>query len=415
VRTSCGIIFAVLVVGCSTEEDLYDPYPVPVDLTTGPVLVRASSGRNGTPYVAVVDTLSPMTVVDDFEPGTPSDSTRRQVDLVIRDQSQPPISRWLFPQVSTIDTHPCEDTESLCQVGLGSATSRIRSIIGADLLGRGAVSFDMPESQMRFFPDVAGENGDRGRACQAVFVSPFAGGGTLIVGGADVTYPARRIALGVCIHYDAEEADPLRRGAPGLLVVSTGLGTTLLSQSAYDRYAALVDDPAIAPPRSSLPITDLYLPQGRVEVRLGNITRIALVGEGSDQRGPCRELYANHIMSASTDGCKARGLEDDACPCTDSRNFCSTAAAVEIDRDIPVAIVSDLEPFLQALRDELRPKLPELDGILGTNALAPLRFDVDYKNERAIATCQDPDSCTVRPAVRNKNAVEEIAHCLPGG
>jgi len=415
VRTGLWLAAAAFAVGCATEEDLFDPFPVPVDLTSGPVLVAASTDDGATKFIASVDTLTPVTIVDNFVAGEETAPRRRQVDLLICDQGETPVARWLFPEVSTLDVHPCGDPDGLCEIGLGDTTTAVRAIIGADTLARGAVSFEFPSSQMRFFPDVAGDNGDRGRACEAVFVSPFAGGGTLVIEDAEITYQARRIALGACLHYDALNPEQQQRGAAALMLISTGLGTTLLSHSAYDRYAAVVDDPAIAPPRSSLPITDLYLPSGRTDARLGSITRIALLGEGSDQRGPCKELYANHLMSASTAGCGEDGaaVGDDGCPCTENRSFCSTAAAVEIDSVIAVAIVPDTIKLLQALRTAMRPKLPEVDGILGVNALAKLRLDVDYPNERALASCQDPTGCTVRPAVRNRDAVEQIAHC-PG-
>lgn len=404
--------------GCSTEASVVDPFPVPVDLDSGVVLVPVTTVAGADPtdqVLATVDTLSPFTVVDSYQPGEPVQTPRRRrVDLTLYDATSPGVARAQFQGVSALDLHPCSD-DSLCQVGADGATAQIGAIIGADVLSRVAVRFDFFPSDnptLRFFPDIAGDDAARGRACEAVFSRPFAGGGTVSIAGAEVAFSPLRIAIGTCLNYDTESPDAVEHGTAALLLVATGLSTTILSESAYQRYAELVDDPAVAPPVDELPPISLHISSGTssssVSGRLGSVNRMALVGEGSSIRGPCQELWANHLMAS--EACY-NGVT--TCPCKDNTRFCSTAAAIELATSIQVAVVSDLEPLLQSLRDQLRPQLPELDGLLGVNAMAKLGVDVDYPNNRVVMRCLDTADCRSRPEVRTRTSLPDILGC-PG-
>jgi hypothetical protein len=171
-----------------------------------------------------------------------------------------------------------------------------------------------------------------------------------------------------------------------------------------------VDNTAIAPALADLSTAMLHLPSGSISARMATITRAALVGQGSDQRGPCQEVYANHVLSVN--GCRNDSAPVRPCPCADNRTFCSTAATIELRDSFPVAVISDLAPLLQALRDELRPGYPEVDGILGLGALGPTSIDIDYQNQRVLARCSDGSNCSARPEVRSLNRLSEIAACI---
>jgi hypothetical protein len=242
-----------------------------------------------------------------------------------------------------------------------------------------------------------------------VFPSPFSGGGTLTLGGSEAEFSSSRVALSACLHYDVASSSS---GADVLMVLSSGISVSVLSESAYERYRQRVGDAGMAPALADLPPGQVHLPSGTVAARMGTITRAALVGEGSDERGPCQEVYANHVLSV--DGCRDPTAPVRPCPCADGDTFCSTAATVELDRTFPVAVISDLDPLLQALRNELRPRYPEVDGILGLGALAPTSVDIDYRNSRLLFRCEDQSECTARPEVRSESTLPEIAACLAG-
>lgn len=405
---------AVLCWGCTSSSDRVDPFPVSVDVSMGPISLTVSDGNSGERLPAVIDTNAPVTLIDGFVPGGQVPSPRRRdVELLLYSGSgTTAVPRIALSGVSSFEIHPCSSTDAYCVAGLGSQTEPVRAILGADVLSRRAVRFDLPRSALQFFPDIAGSDAARGDACDAVFKNPFAGGGTLILSGSEETFTGNRLALGACLHYDTSTTtDQLDRGSDALFIVATGAPISILSESAYERYRTLVDDTQVAPALTDLPTTTVYLPSGPIDARLGSITRIALVGQGSDKRGPCQELYANHVMSVN--GCRVPvQLTKEACICYQA-TFCSTAAAVEIDRPFPVAVINDLEPLLQALRDELRPTFPEVDGLLAPSAMTPLAFDVDYPNSRALARCEESTGCVARPAVRNLDSLAKISACLP--
>jgi hypothetical protein len=360
----------------------------------------------------VLDTATPFTVVDPFEDGQAVPSPRRRnltVTLVgLDDAGEATIARARFPETAALELHPCPD-DGVCRVGLDDQAIEFRGIIGADILARSAARFDFPSSELRFFPGTSGDSAQLGDDCNAVIGQAFAGGGTLRVAGTEIVFASLRPVVGACMD-DADAPEDEERGTDALMLVSTGLGVSVLASSAYERYAAASDAPAL----DELPAATLYLPSGAASVRLGRIGSLALVGslgnatgDDDEDRGPCRELFLNRVMS--TRACEDQG--QGPCPCPNQAQFCSTAAAVDLDRSIDVAVLDDGHPLLQALRDELRPEAPELDGILGTQALAPLRLELDYFNDRMVMRCMAGEECETLPAVRNQATLPALEAC----
>ncbi|HTM19247.1 MAG TPA: hypothetical protein VL172_02030 [Kofleriaceae bacterium] len=399
----------------------YDPFPIAVDLSSGPVMLAAADGSDGASMPALVDTMSPVTVVDD---GADDAAQFRCVDcrLLASTGLQPRAQFGL----DVLASHPCASAGA-CQVGVDAAVRDVRVIVGADLLSKVAVRFDFPAAQLRLFPDIAGDDSARALACDAVFPDTLAGGGTLELGDQEVDFGAHKVAIGACLAYDAESPAPAVRGLDALFVIGTGLPISLLSVSAWERYRAVIGDDAVAPPLASLPATTVTMASGPIAAHLGSIDRMALMGEGvgeADKRGPCTELYAHHIMAAAVcvegadDACSQCGDNVPAngpCPCPDKGAFCPVSAGIELDRSFPVAIIDDLDLDgpLQALREELRPDLPDVDGVLAPGALAPLQMDVDYPDGRVVARCGDPSGCLTRPQIGNKSSVAALQEC-PG-
>lgn len=397
---------------CTVEERDIDPFPVDVDLTNGAVMAFAASGDDE-PVPVTIDTLNPITLLDSFRPGggLPPES-RRAVDLTL--YSAPaagdPVPRITMTAATVFDTHPClpdNGTLADCLVGVGDQTAVTRGIIGADLLSHTAVRFDFASSTMRFFPDTAGTDTDRGELCEAVFDRPFGGGGTIIVADGEVDYFGLRPALGACL--DSGPSDALEeRGVDALMVLATGIGISVLAESSYERYAKATGAPAY----DTLPEAVVQLPWGPATARLGTIGQIALTGDiGSDsqRRGPCGELYANRVLAY--DDCNSGAVAP--CPCPNGDKFCRAAAALILTETIDVAIVPDGTHQLQALRFELRPEFPELDGLLGASALAATRIEMDYPNGRIVARCEDPDRCLARRQILTRNELSDVQRCLP--
>jgi hypothetical protein len=251
-------------------------------------------------------------------------------------------------------------------------------------------------------PDIAGSEPSRTYSCDAVFPAPYRGGGTAIVGGTELPFSNTRVTVDACL---APNPDPAllqsQRGVDALFVASTAIGISLLDRSAYERYRELV---TTAPAYDDLPEDSVLLPSGVIAGRRTNIDRIDFVGKStSNPRAPCRQAYAHRLLAQHD--CAA----GDDCPClsTDANNgtYCGVPAIVELapTAGFDVLIIDDNDGTLQALRTELRPDQPEVDGILGTAAMRLLELDIDQPNNRMLARCQSTDKthCAVRPEIFN--------------
>ena len=394
-RERAAALPLLLWAGCGCDHGVVaDGLPIDVDMSGGPVIASVTEG--GTTRTAVIDLLAPLTVIDAPSGTAP---TRRCADLTLLDRAATPRAHL---ELTATVLHPCPD--GVCEVGDDALRTPIEAVIGGDALAPGAARFDFVAGQLTLFPDIAGDGAARGRLCEALIPDPFRGGGTLFLGGSEVDFPARRIAIGACLSYDPELDPDLATdaGADVQLVVSTGIGPTLLSESAYQRWIAASKE---SPPPAAT--ATVWLPSGPITGRAATIDRMALVGAHDDQRGPCRQVFAHHLLSK-------RECEDgDDCPCTEGR-VCRVPAVVELApaARIEVVVIADDHPLLQALRAELRPETAEVDGILGTRALAATSIDVDPPNDRLLIRCESFDGCVVRPELITDDLGELIDRCL---
>ena len=393
--------------GCADEPRAIDPFPIRFDPSVGPVLLAVEAGE--APVPAVIDTLTAITLLDPVASGYAAGPPRRRrvvlTLLGLDEAGQAVIPRARFPDTNAILLHPCPG-DTPCRLGLEGSAVEIGAVLGADVLGRSAMRIDFPAGEIRFFPETPGTEAELSNECHAVMGGVFAGGGTLLVDGTEVSFPGRRPVIGACLDVADAPVDE-ERGTDAVMLVATGTGVSVLSESAYDRYARASGAPAL----SALPAAVLHLASGPAEVRMAEVGRMALVGrltEEGSERGSCRELHLNRLMSENACEDPASGVA--RCPCPDGDTFCRTAAAIELDGPLQVAVVADSHPLLQSLRDELRPEQAEVDGLIGTAALAPLRVELDYPNGRLVMRCR-AGGCATRPAVRSRASVALLDRC----
>ena len=458
-----GVLGAFGASGCSLITDSFltndfsgDPFPVNVDTTTGAILVglRQDGAED---RVAVLDVLSPITVVDQDPKLDPSLS---YVDLTLLGAASPggpfdrltAIPRARFPEAQLVALHPCacapDDPScdpSQCYVGAAAAPQPFQAIIGADALAGDDIRLRLADDQIFVLPDVGGNDRSRTLDCDAVFDSPYRGGGTLVFPTTELAFGNRRITLQACLGQDPDPG-PLpmlqeihQHGTDALFVVSTSIGLSILGRAAYERYLlAVADNPPNPPPLpfEQLPPGSAYLPSGKVfDGRLASIDRMALVATSiSNGLSPCRQIYAHEMLadgplavSAETPddnrSCDvittptgATGATGGGCPCKDTSKFCPVPAILELSppSGIDVLVVPDTDPTLQYLRAELRPDQPEVDGILGTQVLRGTEIDVDYPHDRLLARCAGAD-CLVRPQLAQEGDRCQINRCMRDG
>ncbi len=397
--------------GCSLITDSFltndfsgDQYPIDIDVSSGAVMMGLRQ-TDVEDRGAVLDLLSPVTLVDPGPGVAPSVSTSA-VYLLGANGPGGPIEqpRAKLTNAQLIAVHPCETDD--CVVGSAASPLPYQAIIGADVLAGDAVRLRLGDSQIFLLPDIGGDTQHRTYACDAVFPSPYRGGGTLIIAGTELAFGGRRVAIQTCLGADPDPAKPQgRRGADALLVMSTGVGVTILGESAYARYR--VAHPT-APALSTLPQVSVNLPSGPITGNLGTLDTLALVASSSSSpRAACRQVYGSHLMLQRD--CE---LGDD-CPCENGATFCAQPAIVELSppTGLDVLVVNDANPTLQALRTELRPDQAEVDGILGTNALRTVEVDIDYPHNRVLGRCT-ADGCIARPELAGRSDRAQIQGCL---
>lgn len=407
-----AVCLALAGAGCTLITDSFltndfsgDEYPIEVEISSGAVMLglrQAGAEDRG----AVLDLLSPVTLVDPGPMASPSVSIA-DVHLLGANGPGGPIEqpRAKLTEAQLIALHPC-DTDD-CVVGSAASPLPYQAIIGADVLAGDAVRLRLSDSQIFVLPDIGGDTKHRTYACDAVFPSPYRGGGTLIIAGTELAFGGRRIALQACLGADPDPAKPQgQRGADALLVMSTSVGVSILGETAYARYR--IAHPS-APALATLPSLTVNLPSGPITGNLTTLETLALVASSSSSpRAACRQVYGSHLILQ-------RDCEiGEDCPCENGDTFCAQPAIVELrpPTGLEVLVVSDANPILQALRTELRPDQAEVDGILGTNALRTAEIDVDYPHNRVLARCS-AEGCVTRPELQDRTDRTQIQGCLP--
>jgi|GEM_PF-1207117 len=216
---------------------------------------------------------------------------------------------------------------------------------------------------------------------------------------------------------NGQDASNQASGVDLSLMIDTGVGPLVLSASAWTRVVAAAVKAGLTPPLPSVPATPaapslppLYVATWYkpIDVLLwATIPRFVLINleAGTDNDpGPCVELgrsrrtelvaHQNQMVTQMVTN-PVPGLCGAPCD-VDPNNTgeaANSAAYLEIGGQIPVAVISDDEPFLQGLRFDILPEGPEIDGLVGANALGRSRLELDYLSSpsRAVFSCETDD------------------------
>jgi hypothetical protein len=198
-------------------------------------------------------------------------------------------------------------------------------------------------------------------------------------------------------------------GADLSLLIATGVGPLVLGRSAWQRVRAHLPpdkQPELVPRLLRVATFEKPIP-----ATFTRLPRLALVDREADlaaDPGPCAELARSRRLEQVAYS-QTLSTEVAACPLRcdldpkDLSRAQNSAAYVELAGELEVAIVEDTTPLLNAVRTEVRPSGPEVDGLLGAAALVQVRMELDYVANlpRGIVACESgaPTSADTIPAV----------------
>jgi hypothetical protein len=409
----------------------------------GALLAAASlpTAPAGVTFPMVVDTGSPFTLL--AGPGTASQTSQADWNLyswgVLPPGCSDPTAQGCGPPLRA--TFRGLDTFQVPLQPVGDPSLMPGGVLGADVLRAYSVEFRFGQacgsgfcSSMTLWNHLAEDASLLEDAGYAVInFTPFGGGEVTADGDPDflglrgpLTIPATRIVLRGCALADpftpataslAEIADcntsqnaiDARRGADLSLMIDTGVGPLVLAASAWQRVvgAGLALKPAVtlpdAPPapNGAPPLYIASWPDPVPVLLWASIPRYALVNleiGANDDPGPCVELARSRrteIVSYNTVNHPELELCSARCDLDPNNNGLArnSAAYLEVSGAIPVAVISDDEPFLQGLRFDILPEGPELDGLVGAAALGRARMELDYVSQspRAVFSCESDE------------------------
>ena len=429
-----GLVLALQ--GCSGDCCTTDGYPIvlaraPVGPLAvgapGALLAGAREDSDGAPvFRMLVDTGTPITVLAGDASGTLAVQSR---SFRLLDADTAGATRGLFRGITALQ---------LPLHAAGTTDVTVGGVFGGDLLSgysvdirlgatcggaadgglaaaagpcptvtfwnhQGASDGALADAGFAVLPFAAyggGEVSAQGMADFLGLTGPISIGPTRIVArtcAAPGAFEPEAASIDACCN--APDAARLASGANVALLLATGVGPLVLGESAWARVAAAMAaaTPAAAPPAlTDAPLLIATWPTP-INARWTSIPRLALVNmetNADNDPGACVELG----RSRRIEWMERRQVDNPALaacvqPCdADSQSSGkaqNSAAYLEIGNGIPVAVISDDEPWLQGLRFDVRPEGPELDGVLGAAALGPAHVEIDYRNNphRLIAAC----------------------------
>jgi hypothetical protein len=443
------LVGSFLMFGC--QEFKYDGWvnqPIPITLAQNtPVLQLRFNGSE--PMFAAIDTLSPLTIIpmqdeitlpqiaptneqstyEATTPASPQEFIKIKGELRLQDGQFPSITRFRFPEVEVFQlslptiklSHPIFKeplaVNSLLGVSVLSHFVLHLSYAADSLLGSSFFMFkdDIPDSNFDLASDcdISGSTAAQHNpmSCYASFSTPPIGGGLMRINDQDFDVPATRIVIPVCLMPDPIDElqspkDPKNINPSGidvLAVLATGLGTSIISQSALARLQSQWNIQEEGH-------TILNLPYGQEEASIIHVERLALVADEANDLSACGELSRRiRLFQSNNSATPLLAMDQEkngASVAFISQNITYAKGAVPamklpvafMSQPIEFAVLPDDSPLLQGLRKELMPYVNDIDILLGGSVLQFFEMDVDYPQNRLILQCNRNDTtCDVFP------------------
>jgi hypothetical protein len=323
----------------------------------------------------------------------------------------------------------------LCPGSVGDVDTQAAGVLGGDILRNFSLAFVLPRAPadpnhpatMTIYGSLPASDSDL--AANGYAVLKFNLRGTTETATASGSrrpgLPSSRVVLRVCGNppvFDPNgpaqtcpvgEVEVQAAGTNLLLALSTGHGPLVLGASAWQRLGGQVPTPLGAGESA------LYSPlvADPTPAHWATVSRLALVdgGSGDPWPGACAELARDRRIEWTL-----ANQNNGACfqPCDVSGGVALPAAAyLEIGSDLPAAIVSDTSDLISNLNEDF-PSGARVDGVIGTQALAGIRMEIDNVSQpqgRFVAACEsgtDRQTCWAAPTCLGLSGSDQTHTCF---
>jgi hypothetical protein len=418
---------AISLTGCDQLCCAIDSQPIPLAYGPGGELLVRMTAPEG-PAAGILDPGMPITFWN--RPGMEARIEKHDIRILgPAVPGRPAPLRALFRDFVVVESPlgPIGDDSALVPAAL----------LGADLLAGRTVEIGFGSPEVVFWEKQAARDEYLAAAGYAVLRTPRRGGGKLDLLGprnwigrrqnVEMT-PSRMVVRGCAAAPVFTREDPLptmnecctgaqhavARGVDLDLLVSTGVGPLVLGRAAWDRIRATLAAP---PPMEDRPLAIAAIGHP-IAAQWTSITRLDLVDRETDlidDPGPCAELgRARRLEQVAFRQSRNAAEAECALPCDRPRGEPelaeNSAAYLELEGAIEIAVIEDTTPWLQAIRAEIQPQGPLVDGIVGAKVLGRTRLELDYVSAdlRAIFSCEpatNPANPTALPGAPECRAV----------
>ena len=434
-RALTALCFSFALVGCSDEPVFeYDSRPIelqraptaPGGQAQGATLARVKVGSD-TPLL-LVDTGS---LLSSLRRGVCPSATAEpasyegDIQLLGAGDTSTPVRAW-FRGVTLFD---------LCAGAVGDADTQVAGVLGGDILHNFSLSFTLPRdpdqpssmASMTLYSNLPATDSDLAANGYAVVKFSLRGANATATasGSGQPGASSSRVVMRACGNPPVFVADGPEQtcktgevevqaaGSNLLLALSTGHGPLVLSASAWRRLGGQVPSPLGAGEAA------LYSPLAAnpIPAHWATVSRLALVnGDSGDAwPGACAELARARRIEWTL-----ANQDNGTCfqPCDVSSGVALPAAAyLEIGSDLPAAIVSDTSDLISNLNEDF-PSGAQVDGVIGTEALAGIRIEIDNVSQpqgRLVAACEpgaDRQTCWAAPTCLGLSGSDQTHTCF---
>jgi len=355
----------------------------------------------------------PITVVDDAAMDVDVVELARTSLAVLDGNSTDVVGRATFWDVDALRM-------LLPSLGPAGQSERYDGILGGDLLRKhtvrlvydGDTTCELPWLDSGFappsikfssaLPDSDGELGNDGFA---VIDYRLAGGGTAMVDDRELQFGATRVAVGVCVEPDPywPDAAPAMTvectnleaaletlipvsGVDAFGLIATGTQPLLLTQSFYENLSGQMGP---GWPAGGETATTIDLPEGTVGAVRVDLTRVALVGDVDENRGPCAEVALRRRIDLALRFCPNQVRADVAKRAASVLEVDTQKSTGTLQASLPAYRIPDSTKMMAGLQAEVGTQIPGIDLLVGAALLRHFEVWLDYPASRLVMRCMN--------------------------